>query len=182
MDMTKDYRGWLPTLVLLETFYGNWELYLEAIYTFFKQDFIEDKPFFRGVRLALKRRPVIQGKEATFWHLISEGIEEENRIPDIRRCERIRWPRPVIENCHDTAIKIWENERKGETRICLWLEQQEYLVIIARRNGHFLLWTAYLIIRPYQKRKLQKEYDMFWLKKASAAQKDDTVTPSTHGR
>ncbi|MNH30689.1 hypothetical protein D3C79_909980 [compost metagenome] len=44
-------------------------------------------------RLGLKRHPVIQGKEATFWHMISEGNDEAERLPDLRRCERIRWPR-----------------------------------------------------------------------------------------
>lgn len=35
------------------------------------------------------------GKEATFWHMIQEGRIEEDRTPDIRRCERIRWPKPI---------------------------------------------------------------------------------------
>jgi len=113
---------WLPPLVLFETYNGDWEQYVEAVYAFFKRDFIESSPLFRGIRLALKRHPVLQGKEATFWHLISEGKSEEERLPDIRRCERIRWPRPIIEHSEESLIKVWENERKGEQRVCLWLE------------------------------------------------------------
>jgi hypothetical protein len=158
---------WLPPLVLLEGYAGNWEQYLEALYDYFKKDFIESRPSYQGTKLALKRHPVIQGKEATFWHFISEGGNEADRIPDLRRCERIRWPRPVIENASEPIIKIWGNERKGETRICLWLESQDYLIILAKRKDYILPWTAYLVTQPHQKRKLQQEYAAF--KKAGAA-------------
>jgi hypothetical protein len=119
------------------------------------------------VRLALKRHPVIQGKEATFWHLISEGKGEEERLPDLRRCERIRWPKPIIEHSDEATIKVWGNERKGEKRVCLWLEQEEYLVVLAERRGYILLWTAYLVKEKHRKVKLQKEYETY--KKADAA-------------
>jgi hypothetical protein len=109
----------------------------------------------------LKRHPVIQNKEATFWHLLSEGMIEENRLPDLRRCERIRWPRPIIEHEKDSRIKMWENKRGQEIRICLWLEDREYLVVLAKRTGYILLWTAYPVIENHRKRKLQREYDNY---------------------
>jgi len=159
---------WLPDLVLFKDYSGNWEKYLEALYDYFKKDFVNDKPIFRGRRLALKRHPIIEGKEATFWHLISEGKQEKERLPDFRRCERIRWPRPIIEHSEESILKIWENKRKGETRICIWYENEEYLVILAKREKYILLWTAYLVKRAHQKKKLQKEYEDY--KKAEAAQ------------
>lgn len=152
---------WLPPLVLLQSYDGDWDRYLDAIYAFFKQDFVNSQPSYRGVKLQLKRHPVIQNKEATFWHLISEGKTEVDRVPDLRRCERIRWPRPIIEQNNDILVKIWVNERSGEKRICLWLEEWEYLVVLAQRTGYLLLWTAYLVTQPHQKRKLQREYDAF---------------------
>jgi len=81
----------------------------------FSRTIVDSRPIFRGQILALKRHPVIQNKEATFWHLLSEGKIEENRLPDLRRCERIRWPRPIIERESDSRIKIWENKRRQET-------------------------------------------------------------------
>jgi hypothetical protein len=158
---------WLPELVTLEEYGGNWENYLEVLYSLFKDDFINNQPSFRGVVLGLKRYPLIKDKEATFWHIISEGAEEIERLPDLRRCERIRWPKPVIKNCADIHIKLWENERKGEKRVCLWLEEEEYLVVLAERKEFYLLWTAYLVKEGHQKRKLEKEY-CEW-KKAEAA-------------
>lgn len=150
--------AWLPALALFEEYGGDWNRYLDALYAFFKRDFIDSRPAYNGVTLALKRHPVIQNKEATFWHIISEGDSEADRLPDMRRCERIRWPRPVIEHSDDTAIKIWANERRGEKRICLWLEDAEYLVILAERKGYILLWTAYAVEQEHSKKKLRKEY------------------------
>jgi hypothetical protein len=84
---------WLPELVTLQDYGGDWVRYLEAIYGHFRQDLVLTPPAYPGRRFALKRHPLVQGKEATFWHLISEGRVEADRLPDLRRCERIRWPR-----------------------------------------------------------------------------------------
>jgi len=154
-----DYPAWLPPLVF---FSGNWERYLEVIYDYFKQDFIESKPRFKGRKLGLKKHPLEKGKEATFWHFISERRQEDERLPDLRRCERIRWPKPIIEHANKYApIKIWENKRGNETRILLWLEKQEYIVVLAERKGYLIPWTAYMVIEEHRKRKLQKEYETF---------------------
>lgn len=152
---------WLPPLVLLSDYNGDWNAYIEAIYGYFTQDFVDSKPVFRGKRLGLKRHPLTQGKEATFWHMIQQGDQEADRIPDIRRCERIRWPKPIIEHDSDEAIKEWPNQRRGEKRICLWFEQENYLVILSDRGSFVLPWTAYLVDQPHQKRKLQKEYEEY---------------------
>lgn len=155
---------WLPELILLSSFDGDWDSYLDDIYQIFRRDFVISKPVFRGMRMALKRHPVSDGKEATFWHIISEGADEQSRTPDMRRCERIQWPRPVIEMAeHDRFIKVWENQRDGEIRICIWVsfDDENYLVILAKRKEFTLLWTAYPITFPHQKRKLQREYEAY---------------------
>ncbi|RJO59889.1 hypothetical protein C4544_07530 [candidate division WS5 bacterium] len=161
------YSEWLPEIEPFEKYGGDWDKYLDALHTFFKNDFIDSKPCFRGRRLGLKKHPLEKGKEATFWHLISEGKVEKERTPDLRRCERIRWPRPVIENDIDPAVKVWENKRKTETRILLWLEQEEYLVVLADRKEYILPWTAYMVTKDHQKIKLEREYQQY--KKANAA-------------
>jgi hypothetical protein len=153
---------WLPSLVLFNDYGGDWDAYMEAIYAWFTRDFIDSKPVFQGRRLGLKRHPLTNGKEATFWHMISEGQEEEKRIPDFRRCERIRWPKPVIEHEADAAVKVWRNKRGREERICLWIEHENYLVILADHGKYILPWTAYLVERPHQQYKLRKEYEEYW--------------------
>jgi len=162
MNETTD---WLPPLVLLEDFKGNWDAYLNAIYSFFKNDFVDNKPVFQGRRLGLKRHPLTQGKEATFWHMISEGKEEENRIPDLRRCERIRWPRPIITHESDPKVKYWISVKRNENRIHIWLEEEDYVVVLADRKGFLLPWTAFLITRGHTREKLRKEYRAYWAKR-----------------
>jgi hypothetical protein len=157
--------SWLPELVLFEKYSGDWQKYLEAIYAFFKADFLDSRPTYNGKRVGLKRHPLSQGKEATFWHLISEGSVEVDRLPDMRRCERIRWPRPIIENSGEKVLKVWKNVRNGETRICLWLEREEYLLVLAERKDHVLPWTAYMVDRAHTKQKLQREFEEYWKKK-----------------
>lgn len=159
--------GWLPDLVFAESYGGYNNHYLEIIYEYFKQDFIETKPVFRGISLKLKRYPLYKDKEATFWHIISSGEDEDDRNIDIKRCERIRWPKPIIEHSDENEIKVWENKRKSETRILIWFEEIEYLVILAKREGYILFWTSYPVTIFHNKQKLIKEYMAY--KKANAA-------------
>lgn len=153
---------WLPALVLFEEFKGNWDSYLETIYTYFRQDFMDSHPVFQGRRLGLKRHPVTHGKEATFWHMISEGKVEKDRVPDFRRCERIRWPKPVIEHEKDPKVKYWVSVKRNENRIHIWLETEDYVVVLADRRGYLLLWTAFLITREHTRQKLRREYNAYW--------------------
>lgn len=155
----------LPPLVLLEDFGNNWEAYFEAIYLYFCRDFVTSKPNFENKRFALKRYPLQKGKEATFWHLISEGEVEVERLPDLRRCERIRWPRPMIEAIKTGKVKWWRNVRKAETRILIALEDFSYLVVLADRGEYVMLWTAYCVEYDHRRRKLQDEYKNYWKEK-----------------
>lgn len=150
---------WLPELVTLESFGGNWQEYFEQVYQYFHQDFVASKPVFRGKRLGLKRHPEYDGKSATFWHMISEGKQEEERLPDIPRCERIRWPRPIIENVRDSALKVWAEKRNGSKRIHIWFEQEGYLVVLDDRRDFILPWTAFYIEREHQRRKYNKRFE-----------------------
>lgn len=155
----------LPPLVLLEDFGNSWHIYLEAIYEVFRQDFVSSTPNIENKRFALKRHPVIEGKEATFWHIISEGEIENERLPDLRRCERIRWPRPIIEAIATDHVKYWKNMRGKEERIVIALEDFSYVVVLADRRDYILLWTAYCVEREHTRRKLKNEFVTYWKEK-----------------
>lgn len=159
----------LPKLICLNNCNGDWDKYLETLYSCFKKDFIDSKPKFNGINISLKKHPMLNGKEATFWHIISEGKKEEEKRPEMKRCERIGWSKPIIENYTDKSIKYWENKRKGEERICLCFGNWEYLVVLSKRKGYILIWTAYPIIYNHAKGKLKKEYEKY-SKKANTAQ------------
>ena len=151
----------LPELVLLENFGGDFNKFLNAVYGFFKKDFIKTKPVFRETRLGLKKYPISGGKEATFWHITSEGDDEINRNPDLRRMERIKWPAPLINNSEHSCLKVWENVRGNKSNILIFHEEEQYLVILRKAKDYLLLWTAYLVEHEARKNKLLKEYEEY---------------------
>jgi hypothetical protein len=151
--------AWLPPLVLLSDFGGDWAAYEAAIYELFCNDFLRQKLAFRGTRVGLKRHPLSLGKEATYWHFISEGDVEAERTPDMRRCERIRWPRATIENCDAQGVKVWETTRNGQVRIMLWIEDADYVVVLSKREGYVLPWTAFYVEHPHRRKKLQRDFE-----------------------
>lgn len=149
---------WLPSLLLLENFSGNWERYFATIYAAFVADFVDSKPVFQGRRMGLKRYPEYDGKSATFWHMISEGKVEAERTPDLRRCERIKWPRPFIENDQSPDLKVWSEKRGSNNRIHLWCEAEGYLVVLDDRTDYILPWTAYYVQYDHERRKINKRW------------------------
>ncbi|HRH55299.1 MAG TPA: hypothetical protein PK609_00315 [Candidatus Paceibacterota bacterium] len=158
----------LPELIRLVDHGNDWDVYLEAVYELFQADFVHKRPVFRGTRLGLKKHPQVEGKEATFWHLISEGKIEVERVKDESRCERIKWPKPIIDDCdsYPEYVKVWENTRVNkdgvtEGRICICFGDWEYLVVLAKRKEYLIPWTAYPVTYSHTKRKLEKEYKSF---------------------
>lgn len=151
--------SWLPELIRLQDHGNSWESYVEELYRYFRRDFVASHPVFEGKRLGLKARPLYQDKEATFWHFITEGEIEHERLPDLRRCERIRWPRPLIEACGTPRVKSWKNKRGTETRTVIALNDFSYVVVLAERRNYVLPWTAYCVERTHRREKLRKEYE-----------------------
>lgn len=149
----------LPALLLLSDYKGVFKDFFEAVYLIFVRDFVNSKPLYRGKVLRLKSHPFIDGKEYTFYHFTHDGIIEEERLPNIRRMERITWPRPMIDNSTDSDLKVWENKRGNKTRILVLHEKESYLVILEKRKKYILPWTAYLVDYPNRKKRLLKEYE-----------------------
>ncbi len=152
---------WLPELITLESCGGDWDRYVGEVYAKFEQNFMHQRLTFEGQRLNLRRYPLVRGKEISFWHLVSEGNKEEDRLPEVRRCERIGWTRAIIDHAGCCCVKRWENKRGSDTNICLWLEEESYLVVLGRRSGYTLLLTAYPIRGQHKRDKLRAEYEAF---------------------
>jgi len=151
---------WLPGLVEFND--GNWEKYLAEVYQYFEKDFIKTKPYFRNQMINHRHFPEDEnGRHQAFWHLVQEGEVEDDRTPDLRRCERIRWPRPIIEHESESYILVWENQRRGKTNICIFFSVKNYLVVLGKRPGYLLLLSAYPIEYENRKEDLLNEYHAF---------------------
>lgn len=150
-----------PDLVPFNAFGGDWQAYEAELFRIFIADLVNDGVQFDGLRVGCRRHPEAAGKWASFWHLVQEGRIEEDRLPDLRRCERIRWVRWVIENAGaDDGIDMWQNNRGTEINTLLWF-REEYLVVLGQRQGYWLLRTAYCTQKSGRIRQLRKERDAF---------------------
>ena len=155
------HRQNLPELIYLNDYNGNFQSYIDAVYKIFERDLIKNCPNFGSYKLSLKKQPFFQQRAYTFYHLTHKGENEIERIPDLRRCERIGWVKPTIENTENWNLKFWEQSRKGKTRICIQLSVEDdvdYFVVLDVRVNCVIIWTAFIAEYEHEKKKKEKEY------------------------
>ncbi len=146
---------WLPPLLPHDG--GEWSPYLDLLYQRFRSDFLGKQPLCQGRRVSINRA-LLDGKERTFWHLISEGSIEEERTPDFRRCERIAWPRVAIEAVGTEQVVSWHSPRAGDPRQLIALPDFSYVVVLGtRRAGYCHLITAFCVDNPRRRMQFQRE-------------------------
>ena len=153
--------SWLPDPLQYSDFNGNWERFIEAVYRIFEGDFKESRPSYNERSLTFDSR-IEQGKEVAFWHIVSSiDPNTKDRVPDLRRCERIPWPRPIIEHPDDDVLMVWKNKRGRDTRVLLWLEKLDYLVVLSEKSRAVIIVTAYCTDRRHTRAKLVKDRDRY---------------------
>lgn len=150
-------------------FEGQWNEYEDRVYEAFLDSFVRVEVRFRGVRVKAQYRPETRGKGFSFWHVISEAPDrnnrnEEDRVPDLRRCERIRWIAWAIENASNgtEGFSWWENRRWGDQRVVIWAERWDFAVVLAKRRDYYVLKTAFYGLKPHRRRAFELERAAFW--------------------
>lgn len=156
-----------PKLLYLQDYSGDFNSYFNAVYAVFESHFIKSQPNFQGTRVSAQKFPLVDGIHRTFYRITHEGEDENDRKPDIRRMERIRFPKFCIESCPHDHLLIWKNKRGKDTRILIFNEEEGFLIVLTERKGFNLFWTAYYIEKNHRKRKLIDEYKAY--KKAKTA-------------
>ncbi|TCV95473.1 oxidoreductase [Biostraticola tofi] len=143
----------MPDLI---TFDGDWPSYINNVYAEFRISFLNAGIRFRGLPVAPRYTPEYDGKEFGFWHLTSEGEREEERIPDLARCARIRWVAHMIQYCNHEDVSCWEERRANKPECVIWNEYEDYVVILSARRDYWLLKTAYVVTTSGKRRQLTK--------------------------
>ena len=160
---------WLPKLEYYDSS-QPWIDYEDSLYSIFKSDFIDSPPEFEGKKIRIRFYPKENNKEEAFYHVTCQDyLKDGDRVPDFRRCERIRWIRAFIENygCDPSkctgcdGIKVWEKPYKNKQRIHLLFEEERYLVVLERRESYVLLITAFYIEEDHTLKKKVKEYQQY---------------------
>lgn len=159
--MSTDENLVFPELIDLNDFGGDFDDFLAEAYTIFEQDFIKSNPIFEGVNVAVRRYPEMDGMHKTFYHITHEGEDESERTPDLRRIERIRFPKFMIDNNSHKEILLWKNKRGKDERTILFNEEENYIVVLTDRGQYYMFITAYLVEQEHRKRKLLKEYEAY---------------------
>jgi hypothetical protein len=150
----------LPDLITLSDYEGNWAQYETAVYGRFSADFAPCRFLCMSKRVSARLNPPVQEKSPCFWHLISEGSVEEERTPDLRRCERIAWVRPLIEAAGGPDVRTWrEVGRKNDKRLLIATPDFDYVVVTAEKDDHYLLVTAYCVEQTHRQAKLKKQWN-----------------------
>ena len=158
-------KAGLPQKIYLTEYGGNYQKYIDAVYEMFEEDFIKHTAKFGSHRLKMKYHPEFQDRAYTFYHMTHKGGIENERLPDLRRCECMPWARPTIEQVSTWSLKFWrQSRRKSDNRVCICLEKDDedidvdYFVILEVRSTYVLLWTAFVSEWENQTRKKLKEY------------------------
>lgn len=155
-----------PDLLL---FAGEWAEYEDRVYEAFLESFVRARVRFRESPVTARYQPETRGKGYSFWHVISEAPHrdnrnEEDRVPDLRRCERIRWIAWAIEHAsHGTnGFSWWENRRGSDERVVIWVEAWDFAIVLAKRRDYYVLKTAFCELKPHRRRAFERERAAFW--------------------
>ena len=154
---------WLEPLTRLEDFGGDPAAYIAHLFSIFERDFINSKPQFKG-KSVLHDKANEGGKPRAFNHITTEEDRKtKQRGLSLRRCERIGWIKTIIEHADDPAVLVWQREqatkKKWAMRTYLFLEQDDFLVVMQEiKYGHYLI-TAIYVDNPVQKQKHLKAYE-----------------------
>lgn len=155
-------HSWLPTLLPWDgDENGNPAPdYLDLVYSAYTRDFSTPLPSFQGLLVHPKREPLQDGRCGTFWHVTSQ-TDKGARVICPRRCERIQWIRPMIaaSNDHTRVYAYPVGHDRGEIRWEIALTDFSYVVVVAARAGHFLLWTAFEQERSHRRKKAEKKFE-----------------------
>lgn len=141
--------------------------YEDSLFEIFLDLYEHGSIVYNGLPVRMKHYPPDYGERSGFYHLTCENYQhtadENDRVPDLRRCERLEWAEKIISDCSPTCPKllVWENVRHGKANIVLFCPELDYVVILGKRKDYLLLTTAYPVNYPNRKKDLLREYNAY---------------------
>lgn len=116
----------------------------------FRQDLLNSSLTFCNLQLRVRRDldPNTQ-MEVVFLHIITREDKAQGiRIPEIPRCERVPWIRPMIDDYSAVGIESWRYlEGSGKIRWYLWAKQEDYMVILEEGRNCYFFVTSFCVDR-----------------------------------
>ncbi len=119
------------------------------------------------------------GREKVFWHLTTREAKpqkiprrkrkfykesqvdaEPERLPDLRRCERLPWVKPLIEHPTDPEVLAWDYEEgDGAIKTYVWIKKHDFVVIMKKyTDGRRRLITSFYVDSDYKRGDFARKY------------------------
>ena len=86
---------------------------------------------------------------------------DTKRQPDLRRCERLPWVKPLIEHPSAPEILAWDYEEGDRTiKTYIWIKDHDFVVIMKKYpGGKRRLITAFYVDMEYKRGDFKRKYD-----------------------
>lgn len=166
---------WLPEKICVNPWTA--ETY-NVLYDIFCRDIRDADIYYRGYSVWIFRE-MDDGREKIFWHLTTRDVKpipiprrkrrfypkdqthtKAERYPDLRRCERLPWVRPLIEHSFDEKVTAWNYEEgNGTIRTYIWIRNFDFVVIMKKySDGKRRLITSFYVDKPYTRKDFERKY------------------------
>lgn len=148
----------------------NYSAYFDRLYQAFVDEIL-NKITLNGKQIKVREYPP-EGltREEAFYHLtcVDYKVKNSYRQPDFHRSERIGLIPQIIANvnkCPCTnqecgSILLWKKQNNSHYRYHMFLQDEDYLVVLEDRHKYYLLVTAFWV-SPLNKQKYLDEYDKY---------------------
>ena len=123
--------------------------------------------YFRGKEVHTKNDQSYNLRDATFEHITNSQNATKDPDYNWRRAKRFHWI-PIILDlvnknlCCDQIRVFQESPISRENDWLIWCSKIDYLIILETRNDKFIINTAFCVLYPYKKDKLNHNW-IKWL-------------------
>ena len=119
------------------------------------------------------------GKEKIFWHLTTRDSKrekiprrkrkfypkaqthtEKERLPDLRRCERLPWIKPLLAHPAEPEVLAWDHEEgDGTIKTYVWIKDNDFVVIMKKYpDDKRRLITSFYVDKFYTRKDFERKY------------------------
>ena len=156
-------NNYLPSEIDLNLFSGDIQSYTDTLYKIFHRDFIEQTITYNNKPVDIIHEKYYNGKERSFWHLISDGDEDINRTPHSTRAQFLPFVKPIITDTNKcTSLKKWIKyyEKTKHYRHFIWCTDVDFIVVLEDRGSYYKLITAFHV-NSHAKKSYEKSYNNY---------------------
>lgn len=166
---------WLPEMASVSPWTENT---YEMLYAIFCRDIRDHDLRYAGNAVWIFPE-VEDGKEVIFWHLTTRDFKLEKiprrkrkffpelemhikkeRLPDLRRCERLPWVKPIIEHALEPEVLDWDYEEGDRSiKTYIWIKESNFVVIMKKYpDSKRRLITSFYLDRTNKRKEFEIKY------------------------